>query len=231
MRNALRTSLISLTVASLFAGCTGGSDHAHHQGYTPPVFVELEPNDSPWHPDFLGGVNVLSHFLVEGYVEAIGFDTVDHFEIVADEPVAIEFTLTGEYLTSDLDLCLFDPDLGVIVASWEDPWSVERGHFTIDYPGKRVVLVVEAWLEDAPYTLEICGGPNPYALTAPDDPGFPAASASPAQVDQDEAMAMSDTGTGISFPDGPPEPFLPKRDPAAPSEEVRIQMRRNQARS
>ena len=200
----------SLLLAGLVtvAGCAG---YIHEAPWSPPAFSEREPNDSPWEPDFLGGVNILSHFIVDGYVEAVGYDTVDHFEIIADEPVGIEFSLYGYDEYADLDLHLFDPDTGWIVASYDGPWNPEEGFFTIDYPGKRVVLVVEAWLTDSHYSLEIRATPNPFYGDAPND-GTAAASLS---LDEDWAES-----SGISFPDGRPAPNPDKQGEDALDEEA-----------
>lgn len=200
------------------AGCAG---YIHEAPWSPPTFSEREPNDSPWAPDYLGGVDIFSHFIVEGFVEAVGFDTVDHFEICADEPVGIEFSLYGYDAYADLDLHLFDPDSGLIVASYDGPWNPEEGFFTIDYPGKRVVLVVEAWLTDSHYSLEIRATPNPFYGDAPND--GPAA----ASLSLDEDLAE---GSGISFPDGLPTPNAGKQGVDALDEEAAVFLLRNSAR-
>ena len=194
------------------AGCTGGYVHGHggHEG--PPVFGEIEPNDSPFEPDFLGGVDVFSHFIVEGHVEALGFDRVDHFELVADEPVGIEFYLYGDHPAADLDLCLWDPDSGMVVACYDGPWNPEEGFFSIDWPGKRVVLIVEAWAVDSSYSLEIRATPNPFT----------------SEQDGPAAMGVAlTTGSGISFPDGRPTPSPGKRGPNAPDEQALVLASRN----
>ena len=199
---------LTLTVA----GCGGGGPTYVGGGYQgPPVFDELEPNDSPYEPDYLGGVDILSHFIVEGHVEAIGWDLVDHFELVADEPVGIEFYLHGDHPAADLDLCLWDPDIGQVVACYDGPWNPEEGFFTIDYPGKRVVLIVEAWAVDTTYSLELRATPNPYYGQG--GPGAQAPSA--------------DVGSGISFPDGVPTPSAQKHGPDAVDEEALVLAMRN----
>ena len=176
------------------------------------MFGELEPNDSPYEPDFLGGIDIRSHFIVEGHVEALGFDRVDHFELVADEPVGIEFCLYGDHPAADLDLCLWDPDAEVVVACYDGPWNPEEGFFSLDWPGKRVVLIVEAWWVDSSYSLEIRATPNPFGS----DQGVPGAMA-----------ADLTTGSGISFPDGRPTRSPAKRGPDAPDLERLIAAGRN----
>ena len=211
--DAARLVLLAGMVTTV--GCAGGTGHDHGGGgYSgPPVYGELEPNDSPWEPDYLGGMNLFSHMIVEGHVEAVGWDLVDHFEIQADEPIGIEFCLHADHPYADIDLCLFDPDSGLIVGCWDSPWSPEEGLFSLDWPGKRVVLVVEAWGVDTSYSLELKAVPNPYTSEG----GPPAASAD------------LTSGSGISFPDGKPDPNPAKRGPEALDEETLVHAARNPA--
>jgi hypothetical protein len=195
-------------------GCSGGIDTFGGDYFGPPVYGEHEPNDSPWEPDILGLVDTHSNFIVEGYVEAVGWDTVDTFEIEASEPVAISFELYGDSLFADLDLCLFDPDIGQVVACYDGSWNPEEGYFTLDWPGKRVVLMVEAYLVDSSYSLEILASPLPYNS----DSGDP--SSSPVSLT---------SGSGISFPDGQPQPSERKRGPDAPDEQTLVFALQNQA--
>lgn len=211
-RDAAR--LVLLAGATLTAGCSGGYVHGHGGGYQgPPVLSELEPNDSPYDPDDLGGLNLLSHMIVEGHVDAVGWDQVDHFEIHADEPIGIEFCLHGDHPGADVDLCLFDPDSGLVVGCWDTPFNPEEGLFSLDWHGKRVVLVVEAWVVDTSYSLELRAVPHPYLSEG----GPPAASPGLSR------------GSGVSFPDGLPDPNPDKRGPEAPEEETLALALRNPA--
>lgn len=204
-------SLCLAGLALAVAGCSGGHGHGHGGGHSgPPVLDEIEPNDSPYQPDFLGGVDSVSHFVVAGHVEAVGHDVYDHFELVAEEPVGIEFYLHGLAHHADLDLCLWDPDLEEIVACYDGPWNPEEGYFTLDWPGKRVVLLVEAWIVDSAYDLEILATPHPYE-DGGDGGNGPAAG----------------SGAGISFPYGRPEPSPDKRGPEALDEELLVLALRN----
>jgi len=211
-RDAARLVLLAGMVTTV--GCGGAHVHGHGGGYSgPPVVGELEPNDSPWEPDHLGGMNLFSHLIVEGHVEAIGWDLVDHFEIHAEEPIGIEFYLHGDHPHADVDLCLFDPDSGLVVGSWDSPYNPEEGLFSLDWPGKRVVLIVEAWVVDTSYSLELRAVPHPYLSEG----GPPAAGAD------------LTGGSGISFPDGLPDPNPDKRGPEAPDEETLVLAARNPA--
>lgn len=178
---------------ALVASCThGGSGHPPPPPGSPgpTILLEIEPNDSPYAPDFVGPVHTLTHFVMQGYVEAPGgFDVYDHFEIVANEPVWIDFELRGLHPVADLDLHLWDPDGEEIVASYDSPWDPEFGSFTLDWAGKAVVLLVVAHLVDTDYDLEIRAAPHPFY-----GPGGPAGSPEPA-------------ATGISFPWDTPERY------------------------
>lgn len=209
IRSTLCVRPLLLTGLLAVVGCAGGHGEPGYGGghHGPPIYDELEPNDSPWDPDYMGPVNILSNFIVEGHVEAIGFDQLDNFEIQATEPVAIWFTLHGDHPMADLDLCLFDPDSGQVVACFDGPWNPEEGYFTLDWPGKRVVLMVEAYLVDTSYSLEILASPHPYFSDSGDPNASPQAQGS---------------GSGISFPDGQPRPSERKHGPDAPDEEVLV---------
>lgn len=193
---------IALAAAGLsLVACAPGPGHGHHDPPGPPVYGELEPNDSPFHADFLGGVDRLSHFFVEGHVEtAYGYDRYDHFELVADEPVTIDFWLEAWNHYADIDLCLVDPDTGDVIACYDSPWDTESGSFSLDWPGRRVVLLVETYGEDTSYSLEIAGAPPYYG---------------PAAGEGDGADLRPLSGLGISFPRGVPTPHKERDgDPA-----------------
>jgi len=55
----------------------------------------------------------------------------------------------------DLDLCLWDPATESIVACWNTPWNPEEGTFTVHHAGQEFVLLVESFLYDSDYDLEI----------------------------------------------------------------------------
>ena len=193
-RATLRLALL------LAAGGTSACAPApgHHGPPPPPVFEEREPNDSPFAADFLGGIDPTSHFFVEGHVECAGYDVYDHFELVADEALTVRFWLESWVPGADVDLCLVDPDTGEIVACYDSPWDTESGSFTVDWPGKRFVLLVEAWDHDTGYTLEISGDPHP---------GY-----GPLGGAEEDPAAL-----GLSVPGGAPAPQKEAHGPLAPS--------------
>jgi hypothetical protein len=182
MRNLLPTS--TLVYLSLTLGCA------------PPIFVpgagatvyqELEPNDSPYQPDSIAGVDVFSYLVVQGHVEPQGyFDVYDHFEFIALEAATFDLELTGWAPFSDMDVSLWDPDLQQIVAVWNSPWNPELGTFTVTQPGKVFVLVVEAYDTASSYDLTLMGRPITYGAS---EGGDQSAYASP---------------SAFIFEDGPP---------------------------
>ena len=193
-RPSARRILVTAALG-LAASCAGGGGGVIIGGPPPgpPHYGEIEPNDSPWSADFLGGVHGATHFIVEGHVEGWpGFDLYDHFELSADEPVGIEFILYGDDPFADLDLYLFDPDSGQIVGGYDGPWNPEEGFFTIDWAGKSVVLVVESATVDTTYSLEIRGVPWHFGPGSEGEPG----------AEAQRRPAAEDSGTGISFPFG-----------------------------
>lgn len=175
----------ALAATAVMAGCSGHGGRHHHDDPPPPpppVLEEIEPNDSLAYPDFIGGVDSSSHFFIEGSVDAFGLDYYDYFELVAEEPIGVDFYLHGWSPFADVDLCIYDPDTGHLVACY-DSFGNESGFFTVDYPGKAFTLRVETFVDDTGYDLE---------LVVWDHPGLGAPGAS--------------AGDGISFPEGRPAP-------------------------
>lgn len=205
------SALLAGTLAGALAltGCAGGHGTTTHSDPPgPPVYQEAEPNDSPFGADWFGGLYVHEHFFIEGHVDAFGPDVYDHFEFVADEPIGVEFWLDAWNPGADVDLCLIDPDNGDVLACYDSPHGSEAGYFTIDWPGKRFVLMVETWVYDTGYTLEIYTSHHP----APSSDGGGDGLADPLGAD-----APGRSGAGISFPDGRPPIEKDEHLPDAPS--------------
>ena len=126
----------------------------------PDTYVELEPNDSPWFPDFVTVVNADSFLTVDGHVEAIGFDIVDHIEFEASEPVEIEFFLEAFGPYGDVDVSIYDPIAGVILATYAIGGAFESGTIIVHDPGRPFQFVIEAYTDDSPWTLELVCYPH-----------------------------------------------------------------------
>jgi hypothetical protein len=165
---------LSLWALAALGACGGGSGGHHHPGPPPPpgpdFLVEYEPNDSPYHPDFIGHVDALTHLVIEGHVEVGYGDLYDHFEFVADQPMEIEFHLSGPYHDSDLDLAVWDPYFEEYIIWYDTPWNPESGAFVVHEPGKVFQVMVRSFLFDDDYELEIIGRHYPFSGTS-DGPG------------------------------------------------------------
>ena len=205
MRPNRLSSAPRLSLATLLAALAGCSGYVAVPGYGPPVYGEFEPNDSPASADFLGYLDSTSHFFVEGHVQSIGYDTCDYFLLEADEPIGIQFYLSGADPFDDLDLSLIDPHSGQVIAIYDAPWNPEDGYFTLDWPGTQVILLVESWVFDADYSLEILAGPHPYGSGGGPGSGF---------IGEQATGALQAHRSGISFPTGAPTPDASKGRPA-----------------
>ena len=138
------------------------------------VYQEREPNDSPYQPDSISGVDMFSYLVVQGHVQPPGyFDVYDHFEFIALEPATFDLELTGLAAYSDMDVSLWDPDLQQIVAVWDSPLDPELGTFTVTQPGKAFVLVVEAYDTQSSYDLTLMGRPITYGASDGGGQGHP----------------------------------------------------------
>ena len=165
MRHTLPTS--TLVYLSLTLGCAPA---VYVPGNEATVYQEWEPNDSPYQPDSISGVDMFSFLVVQGHVQPPGyFDVYDHFEFIALEPATFDLELTGLAAYSDMDVSLWDPDLQQIVAVWDSPWDPELGTFTVTQPGKAFVLVVEAYDTPSSYDLTLMGRPITYGAGSDGD--------------------------------------------------------------
>ena len=188
---ALRSIACSAALAVLCVSCEPTIEF-----YGPAYIHELEPNDSPYYTDFQGGISSYTHYIIAGHIESPGgLDRYDHFEFVADEAASLEFILSGLHSHADLDISIWDPDSETLVFTWDSPINPETGSFTIDFPGKRFVLMVESWGVDTHYELELVGAPLIFGAQSETDPG-----ASPLN-------AGTTVDSGITITGGPKGPF------------------------
>lgn len=160
-------------IALVFAGCSGHvSFFAGHSTYE-----EKEPNDSAHSAPYYRGVEAGESFSFTGHITDDSHDPFDGFAVRADEACTIVFELESHELFTDLDVCVFDPDLDEYVVCCDGPSDPEKGSITILEPGKRVHFVVSSARGDTRYTLHVRGQtPHPIvpydassaALHAPD---------------------------------------------------------------
>jgi hypothetical protein len=120
-----------------------------------PTFVELEPNDDPADANYMGVIAPGDRFFIEGFVRDDLGDPFDGFAFTANQPLHVDFQLFMESTAVDLDICLYDPQLGQTLACWATDQQPERGGVDVDTGGLDFHLVVESFIGDASYSLEI----------------------------------------------------------------------------
>ncbi|MEZ6013572.1 MAG: hypothetical protein R3F49_00530 [Planctomycetota bacterium] len=172
-----------LALGALAAGLQSCEVHTHEAHIPgppagPPVYRELEPNDSPAYPDFIGVVDPYTLLYVDGHVEAIGFDIVDHIEFLSASPAAYDFRVDALSAYGDVDVTIYDPIAGLVVAEYFFSGPYEVGRVIVHEPNRPFQIIIEAYGVDTEWSLELVG--RPYggllrqAAGSRDDEGFEA---------------------------------------------------------
>ncbi len=141
-----------------------------HVGHTlpgPDSFVELEPNDTPGLADFVAITDSATFLTVEGHVQAIGFDVVDHIEFEACEPMELRFYLEAHAPFGDVDVSIYDPIDQVILGTYASGGPTEVGTLLIHEPGRPFQFVIDAFIEDTSWCLQLEGFPALLGASAP----------------------------------------------------------------
>ena len=161
-----------LILVGLVAALAPACDQVHVGPYlpSPDSFVELEPNDTPSIADFVAITDSTTFLTVEGHVQAIGFDVVDHLEFEACEPMELRFYLEAHAPFGDVDVSIYDPIDQVILGTYASGGPSEIGTLLIHEPGRPFQFVIDAFVEDTPWCLQLEGFPAPLGLQAPDRP-------------------------------------------------------------
>jgi hypothetical protein len=158
----LRPRAFVLAAFALAAtGCDdGGHEHCDECGGPPPppLYYELEPNDSPFTPDRIGVVDAFTLLYVDGHVQAVGHDIVDHLEFLSATPATYDFRLDALSPFGDVDVLVYDPIADVVVGVFETSGSVELGRVIVHQPDRPFQLIIEAYLLDTAWSLELVGG-------------------------------------------------------------------------
>jgi len=181
MRRTLRQPLFrpqTLGLAALALIGLVGCRRGHNVGAVvvgpplgPLVLAEVEPNDSPFDATFSDELDATTHLVIDGFVQrAPGFDVQDHHPFLALEPMIVEFYLAGDGQLADLDVSVWDDDLGTYVLTYQSPFDPEKGAFTVVSHGALFQLAVTSPFEDAFYTLEIVTYPLHAHSPAPVSP-------------------------------------------------------------
>ncbi|MEM6672623.1 MAG: hypothetical protein AAF726_07245 [Planctomycetota bacterium] len=160
-KSLFRTSLFlgAALVALFLAGCSQTTSVP--VGRFPTTYVEIEPNDTPFLADFVTVLDSRSFLLVDGYVDAIGVDVVDHIEFESSEPVEIEFFLEAFGPGADVDVSIYDPIADVVLATYAVGGPSEFGTIFVNEPWRPFQFVIEAFDRDAAWTLELRAFPHP----------------------------------------------------------------------
>ncbi len=185
MRIALARGMKLLTAL----GFVLSSCYVHRHYDDPPVYAEIEPNDTVDQAPLYAGLRVGSAFSVRGHISEFGVDVFDGVAVRADEAVEIHFDLYSESYGTDLDVCVFDPDLDRYVVCADGPWDPEHGSVVVLEPGKIIHLVVTSAFGNCGYRLDVHASYPSYPLGS-----APPANASDAVRDEKRARAQAYRG-------------------------------------
>jgi len=196
MRPAFFVPLLAALAACDDCDCDGGGGG----GGGIPVFAETEPNDDPLTANDFGTLRPGDHFFIDGFVRDDLVDPFDGFQFLATEPLHVDFQLFIGNAAADLDVCLYDVQLDQTVACFATANSPEQGGVDVFAGGLAFQLVVESFVGDATYSLEI--DVQPLFARAPQGDG---ASASLVGVD---ARAEHATEAELGYRKPKPAPRL-----------------------
>lgn len=155
---------LALGLAAGTAACGGGGGGGGG-GPAIPLYLELEPNDSPALANPVGPIAVGDHFRILGHVASFGSDLYDGFALQSQEPCEVELVLHAGSL-ADLDVCVYDPLLGIHVFCFATAANPEVGVFSIFAPLTDFHLVVSAFAGASSYELDVRVLPLPFAAAA-----------------------------------------------------------------
>lgn len=162
-----------------------------HSAPVPDSFVELEPNDTPSLADFVAVTDSLTYLTVDGHVQAIGFDVVDHLEFEACEPMELRFFLEAHAPFGDVDVSIYDPIDQVILGTYASGGPTETGTLLIHEPGRPFQFVIDAFIEDTSWCLQLEGFPAHLGAEAPARPGAGPAPGLATGLEPDRAEARA----------------------------------------
>jgi len=153
----------ALALVPLLGGCvvSGGKGKPH--------LSESEPNDGACCADDFGTLHAGEFLAIHGSITDSGFDPYDGFAFWAPQPMTVEFRLYADAPWADLDVCLYDPQLGITVDCFESPYNPETGSAHILAGGTEFHLVVNSFTGDTNYTLEVEA--FPLYLSSTEDAG------------------------------------------------------------
>jgi len=152
----MRTPNCLLTLPLALAAC---HHHAgHHSGSGgggTPVFLETERNDDPLTANDFGVLLPGDRFFIDGAIRDDLADPFDGFRFTAGVPIHVDFRLFANNVLADLDVCLYDPQIDQTVACFATADDPEIGGVDVFAGGLDFHLVVESFVGDSTYSLEI----------------------------------------------------------------------------
>ena len=160
----MRTTLLA-PVLLFLAGCYDDCDDCDDDPGLP-LFQEAEPNDDPVTANHFGVLQVGDHFLIQGFVRDDLADPFDGLAFTAATALHVDFQLFIDTNIADFDVCLYDPQLDQTVACFATQNDPEQGGVDISAGNLDFHLVVESFVGDGPYTMEINVQPLFIAATA-----------------------------------------------------------------
>jgi hypothetical protein len=150
------------------ASCHDDDCHDCDGGDPIPVFFEAEPNDVPAQATSFGVLLPGDHFFIDGSVRDDLTDPFDGLAFTSGSALHVDFLLHSQRASADMDVCLYDPFLDQTLACFATDVDPEVGGVDVTGPGFDFHLVVESFLGDASYSLEILVQPL-FAATAAED--------------------------------------------------------------
>jgi len=153
------SSVLALAAVFAFGACDYPNYHVGHPPRPDWDAWESEPNDSHAEPNVLGFFYVGDEFTLGGWIRDDVYDPFDGFAITSGEPLDISFVLEPVASNADLDLCVWDPQLGAFAFCFDSPNSVEVGRFSVPDGLTEFHMVVSSYSGDTEYRLRIRAEP------------------------------------------------------------------------
>ena len=166
MKKQARTTRF-LAGGGLLLGAALLSSCVHSSGSSGGSFAESEPNDFACCPDDFGFLAAGDFLSIKGSITDSGFDPFDGFAFTAFEPITVDLRLFALNPAADLDICIYDPQLGIFIDCFESPFDPELGTVHVLFPGTVFHVVVNSFLGSSAYTLEVDVFPLSLASAAP----------------------------------------------------------------
>ncbi len=200
MKHAAQRRPLLLLLAGLLPALFACSHSHGGDEYYVSTYFESEINDQAHNADYFGILRPGDRFFIDGHITDIpfdpfdpwnGYDPFDGFAFTADRPIHVEFRLYIDNPWTDLDVIVYDPQLGIDVGWFATGNNPEVGAVDVLAGGLDFHLVVESWVGISSYSMEIIV----YALYGPeggtegDDPAPDATITADRIVDPDRPEA------------------------------------------